>query len=153
MRTFIENYLHFMKNCIRPPYEKLKSLKSGFIENSNFENNRDPCLVTTWWPLDDHLVTTCWLLGDIPDICHFFYAHTFSGLKILHWFDPQITHNCDIYLTCDKSAYYHRSNVPPQTAVCVRSRLDAKNQNRRHLVHASVTGIALSPAMFSLRSG
>ena len=33
-----------MKNCIRPPYEKLKSLKSGFIENSNFENNRDP------WP-------------------------------------------------------------------------------------------------------
>ena len=43
MRTFIENYLHFMKNCIRPHYEKLKLLKSGFIENSNFENNRDPC--------------------------------------------------------------------------------------------------------------
>ena len=44
MRTFIENYLHFMKNCIRPHYEKLKSLKSGFIENSNFENIRDLCL-------------------------------------------------------------------------------------------------------------
>ena len=44
MRTFIENYLHFMKNCIRPHYEKLKPLKSGFIENSNFENNRDPCV-------------------------------------------------------------------------------------------------------------
>ena len=43
MRTFIENYLHFIKNCIRPPYKKLKTLKSGFIENSNFENNRDPC--------------------------------------------------------------------------------------------------------------
>ena len=43
MRTFIENYLHFMKNCIRPHYEKLKPLKSGFIENSIFENNRDPC--------------------------------------------------------------------------------------------------------------
>ena len=43
MRTFIENYLHFIKNCIRPPYKKLKSLKLGFIENSNFENNRDPC--------------------------------------------------------------------------------------------------------------
>ena len=43
MRTFIENYLHFIKNCIRPPYKKLKSLKSGFIENSNFENNRDAC--------------------------------------------------------------------------------------------------------------
>ena len=42
MRTFIENYLHFMKNCIRPHYEKLKPLKSGFIANSNFENNRDP---------------------------------------------------------------------------------------------------------------
>ena len=42
MRTFIENYLHFMKNCIRPHYEKLKPLKSGFIENSNFENNGDP---------------------------------------------------------------------------------------------------------------
>ena len=34
MSTFIENYLHFMKNCIRPHYEKLKPLKSGFIENS-----------------------------------------------------------------------------------------------------------------------
>ena len=45
MRTFIENYLHFIKkNCRRPPYKKLKSLKSGFIENSNFENNRVPCL-------------------------------------------------------------------------------------------------------------
>ena len=43
MCTFIENYLHFMKNCMRPPYEKLKSLKSGFIENSNFQNNRDHC--------------------------------------------------------------------------------------------------------------
>ena len=43
MRTFIENYLHFMKNCIRPHYEKLKPLKSGFIENLIFENNRDPC--------------------------------------------------------------------------------------------------------------
>ena len=32
-----------MKNCRRPPYKKLKSLKSGFIKNSNFENNRDPC--------------------------------------------------------------------------------------------------------------
>ena len=42
MRTFIESYLHFMKNCIRPHYEKLKPLKSGFIDNSNFENNRDP---------------------------------------------------------------------------------------------------------------
>ena len=38
----MENYLHFMKNCVRPPYEKLKPLKSGFIDNSNFENNRDP---------------------------------------------------------------------------------------------------------------
>ena len=26
---FIENYLHFMKNCIRPPYEKLKPLKQA----------------------------------------------------------------------------------------------------------------------------
>ena len=50
MRTFIENYLHFMKNCIRPHYEKLKSLKSGFIENSIFENNRDP-----WVELIVHL--------------------------------------------------------------------------------------------------
>ena len=49
MRTFIENYLHLMKNCIRPHYEKLKPLKSGFIENSNFENNRDPwCQVVMW---------------------------------------------------------------------------------------------------------
>ena len=38
-----------MKNCIRPPYEKLKSLKSGFIENSNFENNRDPCPIFKNW--------------------------------------------------------------------------------------------------------
>ena len=43
MRTFYINHLHFMKNCIRPHYEKLKPLKSGFIENLIFENNRDPC--------------------------------------------------------------------------------------------------------------
>jgi hypothetical protein len=33
-----------MKNCIRPHYEKLNPLKSGFRENSNFENNRDPAI-------------------------------------------------------------------------------------------------------------
>ena len=63
MRTFIENYLHFMKNCIRPHYEKLKPLKSGFIENSNFENNRDP------WPKGNILVLAAVVLheggGDI----------------------------------------------------------------------------------------
>ena len=33
MRTFIKkNDLHFIKNCIRPPVKKLKSLKQGFIE-------------------------------------------------------------------------------------------------------------------------
>ena len=37
-----------MKNCIRPHYEKLKLLKSGFIENSNFENNRDPWNQAYW---------------------------------------------------------------------------------------------------------
>ena len=40
---FTENDLHFMQNCIRLHYEKLKHLKSCFIENSNFESNRDPC--------------------------------------------------------------------------------------------------------------
>ena len=54
MRTFIENYLHFMKNCIRPHYEKLKPLKSGFIENTNFENNRDPC--------SDYILTIFWVV-------------------------------------------------------------------------------------------
>ena len=49
MHTFIENYLHFIKNSIRPPYKKLKSLKSGFIENLNFENNRDPCPIFKNW--------------------------------------------------------------------------------------------------------
>ena len=33
-----------MKNCIRSPYEKLKPLKSGFIENSNFENIETPVI-------------------------------------------------------------------------------------------------------------
>ena len=33
---FIENNLHFMKNCIKPYYGKLRPLKSGFIENSFF---------------------------------------------------------------------------------------------------------------------
>ena len=47
----MENYPHFMKNCIRPLYETLKPLKSGFIENSNFENNRDPWIdINTSWP-------------------------------------------------------------------------------------------------------
>ena len=58
MRTFIENYLHFIKNCIRPPYKKLKSLKSGFIENSNFENNRDPCS-RVWWEYDYLKIYLC----------------------------------------------------------------------------------------------
>ena len=44
-----------MKNCIRPHYEKLKPLKSGFIENSNFENNRDPCIAR---PLSVYLFCT-----------------------------------------------------------------------------------------------
>ena len=35
MRTFCRKLSAF--------YEKLKLLKSGFIENSNFENDRDPC--------------------------------------------------------------------------------------------------------------
>ena len=38
---FYENELaHFIKkkkNCIRPPYRKVKPLKSGFIENSNLK--------------------------------------------------------------------------------------------------------------------
>ena len=52
----LHNYLKYIK-CVlnyrklpafyeklhKPPYEKLKPLKSGFIENLNFENNRDPC--------------------------------------------------------------------------------------------------------------
>ena len=39
---FIENYLRFMENCIRSPYEKLIPLKSGFMENWNIENNKRP---------------------------------------------------------------------------------------------------------------
>ena len=34
----------FYEKLHKPPYEKLKPLKSGFIENSNFENNRGPWL-------------------------------------------------------------------------------------------------------------
>ena len=64
----MENYLQFMKNCIRPPYEKLKPLKSGFIENSNFENNRDPC--TNVWQNHSPLCTERawahqWKLGQL----------------------------------------------------------------------------------------
>ena len=32
------------KNYIMPHNEKFKPLKSGFEENSNFKNSRDPCL-------------------------------------------------------------------------------------------------------------
>ena len=67
MCTFIENYLHFMKNCIRPPYKKLKSLKSGFIENSNFENNRDP------WPRD--------IYNPLPRICVYLCKYTYEGTE------------------------------------------------------------------------
>ena len=45
-----------MKNCIRPHYEKLKLLKSGFIENLIFENNRDPWIMPTTNDLVDHKV-------------------------------------------------------------------------------------------------
>ena len=58
MRTFIKNYLHFIKNCIRPPVKKLKSLKSGFIKNSNFENNRVPCTLALALPKDHNPVNT-----------------------------------------------------------------------------------------------
>jgi hypothetical protein len=44
-----------MKNCIRPHYEKLKPLKSGFIENSNFVNNRDPCTVASENELETYM--------------------------------------------------------------------------------------------------
>ena len=76
MRTFIENYLHFMKNCIRPPYEKLKSLKSGFIENSNFENNRDPCTPHSKTKRKSHH-------GKFSKI-----QHLFTSIKELTWFSP-----------------------------------------------------------------
>ena len=48
------------------------------------------------------------------------YIYKFKEL-VLNKFDPQKARNCDICdicLTHDKSAYYHKSNVPPQTAVC-----------------------------------
>ena len=68
MRTFIENYLHFMKNYIRPHYEKLKLLKSGFIENLNFENNRDPWdffwyAISNWWGPMNNLYSTLTGIG------------------------------------------------------------------------------------------
>ena len=86
MRTFIENYLHFMKNCIRPHYEKLKPLKSGFIENSNFENNRDPwCLVDVFWlPCLEkqrhhlNISTHCYHTNRLPSI----FTKTITGLPV-----------------------------------------------------------------------
>ena len=41
--TFLQNRIFLLMASLRPPYRKLKPLKPGFIENSNFENNRDPC--------------------------------------------------------------------------------------------------------------
>ena len=65
MRTFIENYLHFIKNCLRPPYEKLKPLKSGFIENSNFDINRYPCSRITRMFV--------WLFATVPKMAKYTY--------------------------------------------------------------------------------
>ena len=79
MRTFIENYLHFMKNCIEPHYEKLKPLKSGFIENSNFENNRDPCQNL------DHASTSEQPLSENGQIMAFF--HNFWSSAVMKRFD------------------------------------------------------------------
>ena len=79
MRTFIENYLHFMKNCIRPHYEKLKPLKSGFIDNSNFENYRDPCILrngnVTTIEMGDSEVATEKLLYHISRLGRTNYSH------------------------------------------------------------------------------
>ena len=89
MRTFIENYLHFMKNCIRPHYEKLNPLKSGFIENSNFENNRDPwqqVLKTTYfflnqnWFISDTL-STYQVCISVPGF-HLFHSKTWDSDEI-----------------------------------------------------------------------
>ena len=43
MKTFYEKLPRFIRNCIGPPYKKLKPLKSAFTKNSSFEINRDPC--------------------------------------------------------------------------------------------------------------
>ena len=92
---FIENYLHFMKNCIRPHYEKLKPLKSGFIENSNFENNRDPCSQL-------HLIMVDWVLFFYLNLCalhlilnaqcvFFFYYNRGRG-----FFSSQVVQSCSL---------------------------------------------------------
>ena len=87
MRTFIENYLHFMKNCIRPHYEKLKPLKSGFIENTNFENNnRDPCFILM---IKQHNTLSLWNGYQInPKITqNILYSHGFkSQIKLVFSF-------------------------------------------------------------------
>ena len=90
MRTFIENYLHFMKNSIRPHYEKLKSLKSGFIENSIFENNRDPCGKPSplpWLPL-----------------------HSRSRYPIGVW-GKELLNSCSPILTLATNKHYQRHKV------------------------------------------
>ena len=62
-----------MKNCIRPPYRKLKPLESGFIENSNFENNKDPCRVKScaYLHCDQHQLgpLSLWILNRDPPLC------------------------------------------------------------------------------------
>ena len=40
-RTFYRKLPAFYEKLNKPLYEKLKPLKLGFIENSNFENDRD----------------------------------------------------------------------------------------------------------------
>ena len=69
MCTFIENYLHFIKNCIRPLYEKLKPLKSGFIENSNFENNKDPLGLALFKISLNFVMNNICMLLIIADFC------------------------------------------------------------------------------------
>ena len=105
MRTFIENYLHFIKNCIRPPYKKLKSLKSGFIENSNFENNRDP------WTLESP------------------FSHPFWNYSIKKWLDMTspliyvLKSFLDVFSSTNWLTKFYQKRTPGRIfSYCVRAR-------------------------------
>ena len=67
------------------------------------------------------------------------YPNMIRRAYLMIW--PQKACNCDICLTRAKSAYYHQSNVPPQTAVFLGGRGSKNNGPRLPGWHKSKNDI------------
>ena len=122
-----------MKNCIRPHYEKLKPLKSGFIENSIFENNRDPwnklrpiLKFKEYYPIEHIFAPACSSARKI----HFFLS--FSDFQTQSVISPKICH-------CIHPFFRNYGPVSTPSSYCIRYSVIKRYSDivlyKMHIVH------------------